>query len=102
MPPKTTPRDKNFRRGKDRYNKRRATAMKKVTAKGAYKPKVKKQMIKRRAPLVETKQRDTASIALINGHPVLKKDVNGITRCRTTILHHGRSRPTYELEANSK
>ena len=47
--------------------------MKKVTAKGAYKPKVKKQMIKRRAPLVETKQRDTASIALINGHPVLKK-----------------------------
>lgn len=70
------PRDKNFRRGKDRYNKRRAAAMKKVTAKGAYKPKVKAQMIKRRAPLVETKQRDTATVALINNHPVLKKDVN--------------------------
>lgn len=44
--------------------------MKKVTKKGAYKKKVKKQMITRRAPLVETKQRTSSIVASLNGHGV--------------------------------
>lgn len=42
--------------------------MKKVTRRGAYKKGVKKQMMLRRAPLVETKQRVEADMAWFNGH----------------------------------
>lgn len=45
-------------------------AMKKTTARGAYKPTVKKQMMIRRAPLVETKDRISSVIASLNGHDV--------------------------------
>lgn len=58
-----------FRRGqwKSRSVKK---SMKKVTKKGAYKKNVKNQMIVRRAPLVETKQRTSSIIAALNGHGV--------------------------------
>lgn len=50
--------------------KKRKPYMKKVTAKGAYKKGVKLQMIKRRQPLVEVKQRTSSVIASLNGHGV--------------------------------
>ncbi|AXF52002.1 MAG: putative capsid protein [Cressdnaviricota sp.] len=43
------------------------TVMKKVGKKGAYKRNVKNQMVMRRAPIVETKQRVHSDVALING-----------------------------------
>lgn len=42
--------------------------MKKVSKKGAYKKTVKQQLVMRRAPIVETKQRVHSDISLINGH----------------------------------
>lgn len=42
--------------------------MKKTTRRGAYKKNVKNQMILRRAPIVETKQRVHSDIAVINGY----------------------------------
>ena len=45
-------------------------SMKKTTARGAYKKNVKNQMIIRRAPLVETKQRTSSIITSLNGHGV--------------------------------
>lgn len=53
------------RRGRGRPKKQ---AVKKVTAKGAYKKNVKNQMALRRAPIVETKQRVASDIALKNGY----------------------------------
>lgn len=50
--------------------KGRPQPMKKTTAKGAYKKSVKNQMIIRRAPLVETKQRTSSIVASLNGHGV--------------------------------
>lgn len=44
------------------------SVMKKVGKVGAYKKQVKTQMMLRRAPIVETKQRVHSDIALINGH----------------------------------
>ena len=41
--------------------------MKKVSKRGAYKPAVKKQMVRRRAAIVETKQRVHSDIAYLNG-----------------------------------
>lgn len=43
--------------------------MKKQTKRGAYKRNVKNQMVLRRAPMVETKQRVHSDIAIINGYP---------------------------------
>jgi hypothetical protein len=43
--------------------------MKKVNARGAYNKTVKSQMVMRRAPLVETKQRVHSDVAQINGYP---------------------------------
>lgn len=51
--------------------------MKKVTVIGAYKPSVKKQMMRRRAPLVETKQRTHSIIASLNGHDAYVRDPEG-------------------------
>lgn len=42
--------------------------MKKVGKRGAYKKNVKNQMVMRRGPIVETKQRVHSDIAIINGH----------------------------------
>lgn len=42
--------------------------MKKVSKRGAYKPSVKKQMVRRRAAIVETKQRVHSDIAYLNGY----------------------------------
>lgn len=57
---------------KPRSDKGKKRNMKKVTAKGAYKKGVKSQMIKRRAPLVETLQRTSSIVASRNGHLVSK------------------------------
>lgn len=53
-----------------RFLKTPRPTMKKVSKRGAYKPAVKKQMITRRAALVETKQRTSSIIASLNGHGV--------------------------------
>ena len=51
-------------------SKKTKRTMKKVSKKGAYKKSVKQQMMLRRAPLVETKQRTSSIIAGLNGHGV--------------------------------
>lgn len=51
-------------------------AMKKVSAKGAYNKGVKKQMMLRRAPLVETKDRTASDIALRNGFAIREQTLN--------------------------
>lgn len=48
--------------------------MKKVSGIGAYNYKVKKQMMLRRAPLVETKQRTHSDVALANGYDIVVRD----------------------------
>ena len=55
-------------RKKSQKPKRKAT-MKKVSEKGAYKKSVKQQTMRRRAPIVETKQRVSSDIAFLNGFP---------------------------------
>ncbi len=57
-----------------RARKARKQSMKKVSKKGAYNQKVKDQMILRRAPLVETKQRTHSQIAGLNGYGVYVRD----------------------------
>ena len=47
----------------------KSKVMKKVGKKGAYKKRVKNQMVMRRAPIVETKQRVHSDVAEINGYP---------------------------------
>jgi len=49
---------------------KKGQTMKKVGQKGAYKKSVKNQMVMRRAPMVETKQRVHSDVAQINGYPV--------------------------------
>ena len=53
---------------KVRSDKGAKRVMKKVTKRGAYKKTVKNQMVMRRAPMVETKQRVHSDIALVNGY----------------------------------
>ena len=53
--------------GRPRGSRNKAKAVKKVTAKGAYKKNVKNQMALRRAPIVETKQRVSSDTAQKNG-----------------------------------
>lgn len=63
MPPKKAGRPKGSKN------------VKKITSvKQAYKKNVKNQMMLRRAPVVEFKQRVSSDIALLNGHPLLVKD----------------------------
>lgn len=54
---------------KPRGRPKGAKTMKKVNKKGAYKKTVKNQMVMRRAPIVETKQRVHSDVAQINGYP---------------------------------
>lgn len=61
MPKKTT----KVGRGRPKGSKN----MKKVNARGAYNKTIKSQMVMRRAPLVETKQRVHSDVAQINGYP---------------------------------
>lgn len=65
------------KRGRKPGTKNKPKAMKKVSRWGAYKPGVKNQMILRRAPLVETKQRTHGNIAGLNGHGVYVRDPDG-------------------------
>lgn len=65
MPPYIPPAR---RRMKARQAKK-SKVMKKVGKKGAYKKRVKNQMVMRRAPIVETKQRVHSDVAEINGYP---------------------------------
>lgn len=62
---------KSRTRKTERFSRRKfKTPMKKVSKRGAYKKQVKRQMINRRAPLVETKQRVAADVALtVYGSP---------------------------------
>lgn len=53
-----------------RGRRKAGQAMKKVGKRGAYNKNVKSQMVMRRAPLVETKQRVHSDVAQINGYPV--------------------------------
>lgn len=65
MPPKRQPPTGVQRRG----GRARAPAyMKKVGKRRAYKKNVKNQLVTRRAPIVETKQRVHSDIALVNGY----------------------------------
>lgn len=72
MPPLPLPYGTRGRNRAHRHTSTRGTqtTMKKVSKKGAYKPSVKKQMMIRRAALVETKQRTSSIIASLNGHGV--------------------------------
>ena len=47
----------------------RGRYVKKTSKRGAYKKNVKNQMVMRRAPMVETKQRVHSDIATLNGYP---------------------------------
>lgn len=58
---------RTYNKGKKKATKGKRT-MKKVSKKGAYKKSVKKQTVRRRAPIVETKQRVHSDIAHINGY----------------------------------
>lgn len=55
-------------RGRPRGSTNKSKMMSKVSKKGAYRKQVKDQMMLRRAPLVETKQRVDSDIAAINGN----------------------------------
>lgn len=62
MPPKKS-------QSKGRGRPKGSKTMKKVSRTGAYKKTVKSQMVMRRAPIVETKQRVHSDVAQINGYP---------------------------------
>lgn len=64
MPPYIPPKGRAKGRAKGK-----AKVMKKVGKRGAYKKNVKNQMVMRRAPIVETKQRVHSDVAQINGYP---------------------------------
>ena len=66
-----------------------AKNMKKVTPRGAYKRNVKDQMMIRRAPLVETKQRTHSIIAGLNGHGVYVRDTEGDPNAVQPFLTEG-------------
>lgn len=68
--PKTSKRTPSRQPRSDKGTRRGKKPMKKVTQRGAYNKSVKQQMILRRAPLVETKQRTSSIIASLNGHGV--------------------------------
>ena len=55
-------------RGRPRRGQRQSNFVMKKTKRGAYKKGAKKQMMIRRAPIVETKQRVHSDIAVINGY----------------------------------
>lgn len=59
---------------KDKGGRGKAKPMRKVTRKGAYKPSVKNQMMLRRAPVVELKNRTHSDVALANGHDIVEKN----------------------------
>ena len=77
---------------RSRVGKRTKRPMKKVTARGAYKKNVKDQMIKRRAPLVETKQRTHSNIAGLNGYGVYLRDPDGDPNTVQAFLTEGDSK----------
>lgn len=56
------------RRGRRGRGQARPQYMKKVSRRGAYKKNVKNQIVMRRAPVVETKQRVHSDIATLNGY----------------------------------
>lgn len=75
MPVKVGPRGRGRNRGHTTTTTRGTQTkgskyMKKTTKLGAYAPKAKRQMVLRRAPVVETKQRVHSDIAVINGQPL--------------------------------
>ena len=66
--------------------KRRGKVMKKVSKRGAYKNNVKNQMVMRRAPMVETKQRVHSDIATINGYNAGADNIVNPLNWRTIVV----------------
>lgn len=60
--------------------------MKKVGRRGAYKRNVKNQMVMRRAPMVETKQRVHSDIATLNGYPAGADNLVNPLNWRTLVV----------------
>jgi hypothetical protein len=71
MPKKGRPKGS---RNKSGGGGRPAAVMRKQTKRGAYKKTVKSQLVMRRAPIVETKQRVHSDVAQINGYPAGSTD----------------------------
>lgn len=69
MPPKRVDLVSLMKARDRKQSRAKKKNMKRVTKKGAYKKKVKQQIVMRRAPVVETKQRVHSDIAQINGYP---------------------------------
>ena len=64
----------------------KATTVKKKTARGAYKKSAKDQMVLRRAPMVETKQRVHSDIATINGYAAGADNLVNPLNWRTIVV----------------
>lgn len=71
---------------KTRSDKGKKRNMKKVSKKGAYKKNVKDQMVKRRAPMVETKQRVHSDIATLNGYAAGADNLVNPLNWRTLVV----------------
>lgn len=65
---------------------RNAKYVKKKTKRGAYKASAKSQMVIRRAPMVETKQRVHSDIATINGYPAGADNLVNPLNWRTLVV----------------
>ena len=83
MPAYIPPNKRGRGRGRPKGSKNKTKVMKKVGKRGAYKKTVKNQMVMRRAPMVETKQRVHSDIAIINGHPAGSADLVNPLNWRT-------------------
>lgn len=64
----------------------RVKFMKKQTKRGAYKKNVKNQMVLRRAPMVETKQRVHSDIATLNGYDAGADNIVNPLNWRTVVV----------------
>ena len=60
--------------------------MKKTSKRGAYKNNIKNQMVTRRAPIVETKQRVHSDIATLNGYPAGAENLVNPLNWRTLVV----------------
>ncbi|AXQ65447.1 MAG: hypothetical protein [Circular genetic element sp.] len=76
---------KGGKRGKPQKSQK-GRVMRKVSKQGAYKKTVKSQMVMRRAPIVETKQRVASDIAAINGHAAGGDDILNPLNWRTIVV----------------
>lgn len=71
---------------REQFKRQRGRNMKKVSKRGAYKKSVKNQLVMRRAPIVETKQRVASDISQINGHAAGGGDILNPLNWRTIVV----------------